>query len=118
MQGSNPCPRHPRGLLALGETDVTRVPLGSLGRQTGLVLITRRSRTISGDLLGTKLSLVERWKPRVIRMVQVRVLPFRRGGRSYPLFITSQKGIKGGWKRYDLTVGKDRQTAKLTPDGL
>ena len=77
MQGSNPCPRHPRGLLALGETDVTRVPLGSLGRQTGLVLITRRSRTISGDLLGTKLSLVERWKPRVIRMVQVRVLPFR-----------------------------------------
>ena len=52
------------GLARPRGTDVTRVPLGSLGRQTGLLLIIRRSRTISGDLLGTKLSLVERWKPR------------------------------------------------------
>ena len=28
--------------------------------------------------------------------MQVQVLSFRRGGRSYSLFITSQKGIKGG----------------------
>ena len=63
VAGSNPAVPMHRGLLAFGSTDVTRVPRQS-GKTGRALLITRRSRSISGDHYGTRLSLVERWKPR------------------------------------------------------